>query len=414
VETLTHSHVPRRAVPVLLLLAAVCAPCCRAAPLTCGDGRISLEVDPANGALTRVVDAGSGVALAPPAGMAESFRLVLRQPDGATSTIIGKDQKLSSHRSDGSKLSLSWDGPLADGAGAPRDVDVRMDIESADGSLTFTLHVSNRATGKVAEVRYPLIGGLTGFAAAGRQTDAAVWMPTSTPWQKPVALPFGDAVLGYPGQLNMSFSCVQSASLGKSLYFASHDPIARAKHYRFTEMAGPGGSDVFASIQHLPLTPTGGTFDGSPVVLRFVDGDWRAAGRVYRDWFIRTFGIARPPQDWIRAQSFFLMTMFMLPEGTICYTFKDIPAWARSAKEHGINAVQISGWQRGGHDNGYPYYTPDPRLGTWEDLAAGIRECHKMGLKVYFFANYQPMMVDSNWYKRELSRYREMGPDGHR
>jgi glycosidase len=102
----------------------------------------------------------------------------------------------------------------------------------------------------------------------------------------------------------------------------------------------------------------------------------------------------------------------MLPDGTISYTFKDIPKWARAAKEHGINAVQISGWQRGGHDNGYPYYEPDPRLGTWKELEEGIRACHKMGLKVYFFANYQPMMVDSDWYKNELSKYRETKADG--
>ncbi len=120
----------------------------------------------------------------------------------------------------------------------------------------------------------------------------------------------------------------------------------------------------------------------------------------------------QPADDWIRRQSFFLMTMFMLPEGTINYTFKDIPKWAKAAKEHGINAVQISGWQRGGHDNGYPYYEPDPRLGTWKELEDGIRACHRMGLKVYFFANYQPMMVDSDWYKRELHKYREMKADG--
>jgi hypothetical protein len=35
-----------------------------------------------------------------------------------------------------------------------------------------------------------------------------------------------------------------------------------------------------------------------------------------------------------------------------------------------------------------------------------------MGLKVYFFANYQPMMVESDWYKSELSHYRETKADG--
>ena len=52
-------------------------------------------------------------------------------------------------------------------------------------------------------------------------------------------------------------------------------------------------------------------------VLRVVDGDWRAAGRVYRAWFEKTFGISKPADSWIRRQSFFQMTMFELPEGTI-------------------------------------------------------------------------------------------------
>ena len=143
------------------------------------------------------------------------------------------------------------------------------------------------------------------------------------------------------------------------------------------------------------------------MVLRVVDGDWHAAGRVYRAWFEKTFGICKPSDCWIRRQSFFQMTMFELPEGTINYRFKDIPQWAKDAKDHGINAVQISGWHLGGHDNGYPYYIVDPRLGTWQELEDGIKACHKMGLKVYFFVNYQQVMLDSEWYKNELIKYRE-------
>jgi hypothetical protein len=77
--------------------------------------------------------------------------------------------------------------------------------------------------------------------------------------------------------------------------------------------------------------------------------------------------------------------MFELPEGTINYRFKDIPHWARDAKAAGINSVLISGWHVGGHDNGYPDYSPEPRLGTWKELEEGIKACHKLGLRVYFF-----------------------------
>ena len=169
---------------------------------------------------------------------------------------------------------------------------------------------------------------------------------------------------------------------------------------------------MFASIEHHPFTLPGKSFDGSTVVLRVVDGDWHAAGRVYRDWFEKTFGICKPSDCWIRRESFFQMTMFELPEGTICYRFKDIPQWAKDAKDHGVNSLMISGWQHGGHDNGYPDYTPDPRLGTWQELEDGIKACHALGMKVYFFVNYQQVMLDFDWYKKELSKYREWGPNG--
>ncbi|MBN1420933.1 MAG: hypothetical protein JXP34_19335 [Planctomycetes bacterium] len=377
-----------------------------------GDDRVSLEVGSERGTIVRIRDAGSGMALAPPPGMAENFRMLLRKPDGAAATIFGRDQALTASRLDGRTLSLSWEGPLRDTTGAEYDLRIRMEIEAGAGFLTFTLHADNRTSGKLEDVSYPMVGGLAALAARGGTGDASLWIPTSNPSERAIALPFAEAAFGYPGQMNMSFSCIRSRSAGRSLYFASHDPIARYKVYRFLPASGSAGEDILACIRHTPFLPPGKTFDGSPVVLGFVDGDWPSAGEVYREWFGRTFGIAQPSQDWIRRQSFFLMTMFMLPEGTINYTFKDIPAWAKSAKDYGIEAVQISGWNVGGHDNGYPRYSIDPRLGTWEDLEDGIRACHEMGLKVYFFVNYEPVMIDTQWYKRELSRYREMAADG--
>ena len=72
----------------------------------------------------------------------------------------------------------------------------------------------------------------------------------------------------------------------------------------------------------------------------------------------------------------------------------------------------ITGWQRGGHDNGYPYYEINPRLGSYEDLKRGLEACHKMGVRVYFFVNYQPAMVDADWFQKELRDYLEIGEDG--
>ena len=375
------------------------------------NNRISLEIEPEHGTISRIVDKASGIELSSQSELAENFRLLVVMPDKKNTVIMGKNQKLSDTRADGSILTLRWNGPLKDEEGKTYDIPVRMEIKADGSSLTFQLFLQNKTKDMIQEVWYPFIGGLAGFTSSGGQPNADIWAPTSSPFTKKIELPFGKIALGYPGHMNMSFICVRNAKINRSLYISSQDSVARYKTYNFAEV-GDGIKDVVTYIQHMPFTKPGKSFAGSPIVYRFIDGDWRIAGRVYREWFKKTFGIADLDSCWIRKHSFFQMTMFMLPEGTINYTFKDIPRWAKDAKDHGVNAVMISGWQRGGHDNGYPYYEPDPRLGTWEDLRKGIQACHKMGIKVFFFVNYQPMMVDSDWYKNELKKYLEVNANG--
>lgn len=377
---------------------------------------VLLQCDSANGAFARMLDKQSGIELAPPRELAENFRLNLLLPDGRTVAVFGKDQKLTASKRTEDGLALDWQGPLKDESGEEHKISVRMNVAADGNELSFDLHLENAAEAKVKEVLYPILGGLGKFGPPGKPADGTLWAPTSMPWVKKIDPGFA-ANFGYPNQLCMSFTCVESPSAGKSLYFAAHDEIARYKLYRFEErskeIVGNKIQDVFACVQHHPFTQPGKSFDGSSVVLRVVDGNWRAGGKIYRAWFEKTFGISKPSDCWIRRESFFLFTMFGLPEGTICLRFKDIPQWAKAAKDHGINAVQISGWQHGGHDNGYPDYTPDPRFGTWQELEDGIKACHAMGMKVYFFVNYQPIMIGSDWYKRELEKYREWGsPNG--
>ncbi len=400
---------PSAACAVLVLGAcALAAPA--APPITLRVGQVELDADRQSGALLRVAFASRDVTLTAPAGAAGNYRLLVVGPDKSVATILGREQRLTGSTVNRGTLTLRWDGPLKDTAGSEHKIAVRMTARAAGAGLTFALHLENGTPGKVQEVSYPYLGGITGFGAAdGKPSDATIWFPTSTPTERPMLPTAGGAGLAYPGQLNMGFACLQSKATGQTLYMGMHDPVARSKGFRLTEA---GGGDLAASVQHTPFVPPGGSFDGSPVMFQVVKGDWLAASRLYREFFQGAFGIVQPSEDWIRRQSFFVMTMFMMPEGTIGYTFKDIPRWALAAKKAGLGAVQVSGWQMGGHDNGYPLYEPDPRLGTWEELAAGIRYCHKLGLKVYFFANYQPMMVEMERYKTEWSKYREMAPGG--
>jgi len=381
-------------------------------PVVLENEQLRLEVDPGNGAIARIVDKQGQIHLAPVGGLADNFRLILRGADKENKVILGRCQKLTALTKIGGGLDLAWNGPLADSERGTHSLHVRMEIRLAGPSLEFRLCLKNDTTGQVAEAWYPLVGGLAGFGREQERGETRVMLPTAAPTIKKVAIPFGEGALDYPGQMTMSFSSVYNTKANRAMYFASHDPVARLKRYRFFEQQLPAGKDVFACIQHMPFTPLGKAFEGSPVVLRFHDGTWTAAGPIYREWFTKTFGLMDPSRSWIRRHSFIQDTMFLLPEGTLNYTFQDIPRWAKDARDHGVTAVLISGWHRGGHDNGYPHYEPDPRLGTYEDLRRGLEACHKMGVRVYFFVNYQPVMIESDWFKKELNRYVEMREDG--
>jgi hypothetical protein len=373
---------------------------------------LRIEVDRGSGAIARILDRAGQIHLGPPPGLADVFRLVLRGADKKDRLILGRSQKLTKVTKAGGTLDLAWSGPLGDTEGGTHRLPVRMEIRLAGPSLEFRLFLQNDTPHKVIEVWYPLVGGLAGIGRGPQGGDTSVMLPTASPTIKGLATPLGELALHYPGQMNMSYSSVFSAKANRALYFASHDAVARLKYYRFFEQSSPAGKDVFACIQHALHTPPGKTFEGSPVVLRFHEGTWTEAGPIYREWFTRTFGLMDPARSWIRRHSFVQDTMFLLPEGTLNYTFKDIPRWAADARDHGVTAVLVSGWHRGGHDNGYPHYEPDPRLGTYDDLRRGLEACHKMGVRVYFFVNYQPAMIESEWFKKELHQYVEMREDG--
>jgi len=196
---------------------------------------------------------------------------------------------------------------------------------------------------------------------------------------------------------------VYNPTLNRGMYLGSHDAKDRYKQFHFAEIHENAQTDIFGNVIHFPFTKPGETFTGSTVVVRFHDGDWIAAGKaIYRPWFINQFGLMKPADDWIRQHGFFQMIMIMLPEGNINYLCNQIDELARDGLKYGITSLQIAGWQFGGHDNGYPYYEPDSRLGTWQDMKDAIARCHQMGVKVYFFVNVQVVMLDIDWYKREL------------
>jgi len=392
-----------------------------------------VEIAPQSGAIRRILDKQGALELIGEPRLAENFRLLLPLPGMEANYIIGTQQGPPEIAESGSALALRWPGPLRSACGS-FDLSTTLHVELAGAAVQFRITVVNRTPHTLAEVWYPVLGGLQGLGPGEERLETTVFVPQCfTQWTQELFRDFapGRESLGclspehafvYPGYMSMPWCSFYNRSVGRGFYFASHDPVARARVLRLAMHPGAafgrlgstwptaqelGGrpAGVTMNWAFMPYARPGETFEGAPVVLQCHEGDWRRSAELYRGWFAATFPLVDSRNHWLRRATEFQATMFMLPEDNINLTYADIPRWAKAASDCGVRSVLICGWQVGGHDRGYPQYEPDPRLGTWEELEAGVRACHQMGLRVYFFANVQPADITTQWYRDELHRY---------
>ncbi|HEY3109832.1 MAG TPA: DUF6259 domain-containing protein, partial [Chloroflexota bacterium] len=402
------------------------------------NARYLLELDPTSGALTRLRDQAGGHELLAHGRLGESFRLLVPLPELEANYVLGSEQRLSSVDGGDDAVTLRWDGPLRAAAG-DLDVDVQTRIAFVGEAIELQTTVRNRTPHALAEVWQAGLGGLMGIGdrASTRTTLPKMRGPDAEqlfrafPESMGVGggggLRFPEFYARYPQEIGMAWLDLWSAEAGRGLYYACHDTTPRAATLRFemhpglarnrlggnwpteeeiAELADRYPPGLVVHWVHMPYTPAGETFVGPPIVVQSHAGDWHAAAKIHRAWFSDRFALPAPGQRWLRRQQAVQDTMFMLPEGNVMLTFREIGRWAKGARDHGVETVMISGWNVGGHDNQYPNYTPDPRLGGWDELAAGIAEAHRQGVRVLFFANIQPVDVSTDWFRRELHRYR--------
>ena len=396
-----------------------------------------IEVDRKAGLIVSLLDKRSRTELITEPRLADNFRLLLPLPDLEANYVMGREQLLSSSKAKGDVLELQWSGPLTNQHGSYA-LSVSLRIELVQESIEFRLSVRNDTQHRLAEAWYPILGGFEGLGERSETKELTPFMGGTTetdlfrefPSMLQLGIPVPECFWSYPFPMPMPWIDIYNRRLHRGMYFGCHDTTCRFKTVRYELHPGLaerhyGGNwprpeqltpetplGLKLHWTHFPYTHPGQTFEGPPVVVQFHDGDWHEGARIYRHWFKSNFQICEPRAGWISREMAFQDTMFLLPEGNILWKFTDIPRWARGALDYGVKSVLISGWNVGGHDSHYPAYEPDPRLGTWEELREGIRECHNMGVRVFFFANIQPVDCATEAYRKHLSRFASMDPWG--
>jgi len=391
---------------------------------------IHVEIDPVHGRIVQLSDRRRGIHLVGEPRLAENFRIRVPLPNWEGHYIRGSEQALAAVTRGPDRLELSWENLKSAHGVFPICFTLTLTLEP-DGVL-FRSSVANRSPYPVAEVFTPMLGGL---ANAAERNDwvfhrvSGAGRITGTGEERLFYREFNHAYLGtsdplellpYPTLLSMPWLDLYHRTRRHGVYFSPEDPEPRLGSWvlQLRPTVNWGGTHwEWPDPKHesepiglalgwvtFPFVATGADYTSAPVAVRFHDGIWYEAARLYRRWYDRHFKIDRIG-DWLDAADAWQSTIIQFPDGTIGYRFRDLPNLARAALSAGINVIQVDGWNCGGLDRNYPQYEPDPRLGTPEELREAVAECQRLGVRVLLFTNLVQVHVNTDWYRKELHAY---------
>jgi hypothetical protein len=301
------------------------------------DAAYLVEVSRANGSITRVRDKTAGLDLILEPRLAGSFTFALPIPGREpwqtieANWIHGRDQRLSSCRLEGNRLTLRWDGPLRNYLGQEFAAAATMTIELRDGGVLFSFHISNRSQYPVGEVYFPVLGGLQGLGKTwgqlkatqflrpagptGRRRQPAAGQPPAEPLSCVAATifqvfgnmaPFGDQgpeqFYAYPAAQPEPWVGFTAPKLGRSALLGVRDPEDRDLVVRL--MLSPsssgtprddgnwprpeelGGLPVGVELSFVDTVggPAGKDYSAAPVFLQFLDGAGSEMLKAFSAW----------------------------------------------------------------------------------------------------------------------------------
>lgn len=402
------------------------------------NGRVRIEVEREHGCIVRFAHQQLGIEVVRETRLAENFRLLVPLESWRGHYIWGKHQPLTDAEVDDHTCRLIWRGLQS--TQGHFDIEVTQTIRLEGDDVTFGMEVENRSSHTVEEVFNFALGGMAnpeertdwvlhypGHAGKGEEWDFYDTFPGS--YLGP-AHPVWTAA--YQGDLSMPWIDLYHRGARKGVYIGNHDgdvrqsvvwaqlmpsttyrgPEGAAQYWPDATVAGDVSVGLTLAWNSFPFLRPGERWSGPPLVFHFHSGTWWAAADYFRAWYDTRYTIDKS-NSWMVEEDAWQSTIISYPEGSVGYRFGDLPEMARSALHYGIKVLQIDGWDIGGIDRDYPQYTPDPRLGTWDELRSALAECRAMGVYVMLFANLQWVNIETEWFRNELHRYAVRDPHGN-
>jgi hypothetical protein len=395
------------------------------------DSGVRATFDRDSGALTGLMDKRSQWIIQRRPELGVSFRMQAPMPGRHDNFILGQKQRASRVEKHGNQVHLEWRNLASEHAGT-LPITFTATVTLSRGALRFESSLINDSKLVVNTVEYPYLGDLSAPTPEAKLWRRHMWYGNL---QSDEIHPHFRNEKGYWGDLSPMQTAGSERSLfcliqspGRGLYVQVSDPAAASLvQYTFEQKPGdldsisgevPEGNAISGHPVHLEFRTThflfaapGSTLRLTPIVLRGYRGDWQAGVDLYKAWR-KTWFTQRPIPDWAKQVHSWQQIQVNSPEDSLRYSYRDLINLGEDCVRHGVRAIQLVGWNRGGQDRGNPSLDTDPRLGTWQELHDAIAEVQAKGVKIVLFGKFNWADMTTSEYRRELYRCDVKDPYG--
>lgn len=406
--------------------------------ITLNNGNLRLQFDLSNGALTEVVAVKTGWEILNRPWLGLSYRLLVPLPGRRNNPVYGEKQRVTTVEvaQENKSVTFVWDGVISE-FGGKHDIQITVNVKAVGDRFVFSMDINNRSGYIVENVYYPYLGDI-------QHPPGDEWFKTFS-WQYAAAQewnlwPTYDNLRAYhgvdfptqfgswtPGCGAPMSPYILLRSKNQGLYVGVYEAAAelvawhtelRPGYWSSIDSRVPSemsisGKDVatrFAAV-HIPYIMPGECRSLTPVFLQAFEGGWQKGVDIYKEWRSSWMTPASVP-DWVKEPHAWQQIHINSPEDELRLSFKDLVRVGEECARHGVKAIQLVGWNKGGQDQGNPSHDPDPRLGTFEELKEAIAKIRAMGVKVILFCKFTWADRATEWFRNHLKRLAIKDPYG--